>query len=136
MQTASAVLHRIRFFPCADLWFQMKQLRIYFWNIKTTPGLIQLFLYWPEYDDTSAIFPSKHHAASLNTHKINLLEYKVFSHWAVIETSSKLLGLQAQKYFSILIYFTVFVFLFHSLSCIKLKLTKRFFKEDINKCYS
>lgn len=70
-------------------------------------------------------------------HDISLLEYKVFSRWTVIETSSRLLALQAYKHFPTFISFTVFVFLFHfhSLSCIKPKLAKRFFKEDMDKCY-
>lgn len=140
MQIASAVLHRIKFFPCADLWFQRKQLRIYFWNIKTSPELIQLLLYWPEYDDLlffslqTSWYKYKH---SYLHHDISLLEYKVFSRWTVIETSSRLLALQAYKHFQTFISFTVFVFLFHfhSLSCTKPKLAKRFFKEDMDKCY-
>lgn len=81
----------------------MKQLRIYFWNIKTSPGFIPLLLYWPKHDDTSAIFSQKSSCYKYKHtylyHNINLLEYKVFSQWTVIEASSRLFALQARKYF-------------------------------------
>ena len=71
-------------------------------------------------------------------HNINLLQYKVFSQWTVIEASNRLLALQAHKYFQTFISFTLFVFLFHfhSPPCTKPKQTKRIFKKDIDKRYS
>lgn len=69
-------------------------------------------------------------------HNISLLEYKVFSQWTVIEASSRLLALQAHKYFLFFFTLFVFLFLFHSLLWTKPKQTKRIFKKDIDKHYS
>lgn len=65
-------------------------------------------------------------------HKINILEYKVFSQWTVIEASSRWFALKVHSHFQTFISFTLFIFLLHfySLPYTNPNQNKRIFKKD------